>query len=208
MFHNKTFNLVILGGFLLIVYLCFRDKKKNGGTFEEFKYIKPPVKTIKSILKKNKCKNINRRVSFILPKEEDDSYVNVEEMEIPKTQFQFPEKEHVNKESLEASKLCMNNKLDLYQSYPGRLEKIKKCDRVTGPVAIKDVYDSLIVDYKRDIQDKTHEIGTQNTEAAAFGLKSFTNTDWAYNNESINNGGKMENGLYANDPNISSQAIL
>ncbi len=211
MFNSKTFNLLILAVFLFVIYICFKDKKKKD--LEDFSYITPvrPIRqnrNLKSILKKNKCENNNKRVSFILPHEENYSYVDVKNMKVPKTQFAFPEEENLNKESLQADKLCMNNKLDKYQPYPNRLAEIKNCDKVDGPVTIKDVYDSLIVDYKRDIKEKVPLIGSTNIESAAFGLSSYTNTDWSYQNENISNGGKMENGLYAVDPKISNEATI
>ena len=129
-------------------------------------------------------------------------------MEIPLTEFQEPNVQYKNKETEQANKLCMNNKLDNYDSYQGRLEKIKNCERVNNSIPIQDVYDSLIVDYKRNINPKPLSSNQENIEIGGFGLSSFTNNDWQYVNETQQNGGKSNDGLYANDPGISNQAII
>lgn len=208
MFNNKTFNFIILGAFLLIIYLCYRDKKRpttDLNNKEFYTQLPDSIKKspLKSILRKTKCSNKgNKQVSFILPNEDEYSFVDVNKMKLPQTQFQIPLEENTD------NNVCLNNKLDLYDSYPGRLDKIKNCSKVKGPVAIKDVYDGLIVDYKRDIKEKDLLNNSQQIEPAAFGLSSYVNTNWSYKNENSNNGGIMEDGLYAMDPTVSNTAII
>ena len=64
------------------------------------------------------------------------------------------------------------------------------------------------MDYKRNINPKTLSSNQENIESGAFGLSSFTNNEWQYINESQQNGGKSADGLYANDPRISNEAII
>jgi hypothetical protein len=203
MFDNKTFNFLILGVFLLIIYICYNDNKNKGKKkkefFNDFDYIskiseiKPKIK---SILKKKGCQNYHeKRVKFILPGEEATN------LKIPKTQFEIPLNEKDNE-------LCLNNKLDTYNSYHDRLERIKNCKNIEKPLDIKDVYDSLIVDYKRDI-DKKKLTNLQNpTGDAAFGLSSYLDTNWNYENENPNNSGQLGNNLYANDPLLDINAKI
>ena len=129
---NKAFNIIILAIFLGIIIICYKQKKNNKKKLSEYfnprnveinTKINLDKKPSKSILKNPNCKNKdpNRRVSFILPKEKDYSFVD-EKMDIPLTQFEEPSIQYKNKESEQANQLCMNNKLDNYDAYPSRLE--------------------------------------------------------------------------------------
>jgi len=209
MFDNKIFNFIILAGFLFIVYLCYKDNLVKKEQFKITNNYIIPQNLKKSILKKTKCSSKNKKkVHFILPEEKkkefDYSYIDLNKINPHPNQYAEPPQEDPNI----TNNLCLNNKIDEYESFQNRLERVASCNKSDKPVSIKDVYDSLIVDYKRDVKPKELSIDQVITEKAAFDLSSYVDTNWSYNNESINNGGIMNNGLAPIDPKTESYSII
>jgi hypothetical protein len=65
---------------------------------------------------------------------------------------------------------------------------------------IKEVYDSKIIDFKKDIPKKT--INNNNVIECASHLNVISPNDWTYDNEKPENGGEIKDGLFAFDPLI------
>ena len=184
MFNNKIVNIVLIGIILIFIFKFLAKKsKKELNTNENFHFeeINNPNYSLKSILKKNKTKH-NKRVRFSLI---DD----------------------IKKEPrLNTTELCQKKEVDLSESFPEKLEEIKKCNKIKTNAELKDVYDDVVVDYKKNEEVKKILPVINLRRKAAFGQSSYNNIHWNYQNENIINGGNIVDNLYANDPYTDSIA--
>jgi hypothetical protein len=64
--------------------------------------------------------------------------------------------------------------------------------------SIKEIYDNMLVDYKKTVPKKESK-ENDSTVKAASGLSYFSSDTWLYDNEKPENGGMMEGGIYAAD---------
>lgn len=94
------------------------------------------------------------------------------------------------------------------QSYEFNQPKSRHNDATIAPNAalntkISEVYDNFFVNYKKLTPEKTKEkVEADNIVAkGASNLTFFAPDTWAYNDEKPENGGMIENGLYAADVN-------
>ncbi len=72
-------------------------------------------------------------------------------------------------------------------------------EKYKNGLTIKEIYDDLtVVDYKK-LTPQKKLIESNNIEKGASGLSFLKKDEFKYENESINNGGAIKEGLYAND---------
>jgi hypothetical protein len=206
MFENKIINLLLLGIILFFVYRFAtrnnrKKESKNINVKENFdiKYNNlQNHKVIKPILKKYKGVNHNRRVRFSLPEPIRFNEKNIDEY----YQDQKNSTEHQEEEANSiTTDLCQNKHVDLSESFPEKWDKIKNCNKMeNNNVSLRDIYDDIVIDYKKSqpMKDIMPVINTR--KDAGFGLSSYDNSHWNYQNENVINGGNIDDNLYANDP--------
>lgn len=212
MFNNKIVNLLLVGIGLFFVYR-FATKKntkkesKNTKVQEDF-YIKYDnfnnngIK-LKPILKKNKGFKHNKRVRFSLP---EPFQINENEENLIKQNIdQYHE--HMTELDNNTTELCQNKNVDLNESFVERLDKVRNCDKIqNNNVSLRDIYDDIVIDYKKSEPLKQIVPVINSRKDAAFGLTSYNNSHWNYENENVINGGNIDDNLYANDPHSDSIA--
>lgn len=210
-FDSKIVKFILIAVVLFLIYRYVSNKKHRTESVKEFNNSKIYFKydnisdnsvSLKPILKKNK-KIHNKRVRFSLP----------QNFEIDENEKQLIEKnieEHIQEKNYEkdnTTELCQKKEVDLGESFKQKLDKIKDCDKIIkNNISLRDIYDDIVVDYKKnqDFKDLQPVINTR--KDAGFGLTSYENTHWNYQGENLINGGVDNYGMYANDPNLDSVA--
>lgn len=200
MLNSKLIALILIGIILFLVYKysikCQKKKEfKNNYVYNSPSYTSSNDSydvhaDLKPILKINKTKH-NKRVTFNLPHQER----------------LYSESENFNNTPImDTTPLCQKKEVDLNESFNEKLDNIKNCKKIQKHASLKDIYDDLVVDYKK-AEHKKELIPIINTrQDAAFGLSSYDNSHWNYHDETALNGGMLDNNLYANDPLLDQTA--
>ena len=201
MLNSKLIALILIGIILFLVYKyslkCQKKKKEFKNNFVYY-----PTSTdnstqdsynlhadLKPILKINKTKH-NKRVTFDLPHQE----------------FIITENNSIERVPKETTPLCQKKNVDLNESFTEKLNNIKSCNKIEDNVSLKDIYDDLVVDYRKSSQKKELIPVINAGQTAGFGLSSYNNSHWNYHNEHTLNGGMIDDNLYANDPSLDQIA--
>jgi len=71
---------------------------------------------------------------------------------------------------------------------------------------IQEIYDDSILDFKKNIQNKS--LNNNNIIQCASNLNVISPNEWNYDDEKIENGGEIKNGLFAFDPLINQSVAL
>jgi hypothetical protein len=79
-------------------------------------------------------------------------------------------------------------------------------DISTQDKTIREVYDSKIMDFKKNIPKKS--INNNNIIKCASNLNVISPKEWNYDEEKPENGGEINNGLFAYDPLINQSVAL
>lgn len=190
MLNSKLIALILIGIILFLVYKysikCQKKKEfKNNYVYNSPSYTSSNDSydvhaDLKPILKINKKTKHNKRVTFNLPNSEEENLIEPLVMD--------------------TTPLCQKKEVDLNESFNEKLDNIKNCKKIQQHVSLKDVYDDLVVDYKKAEHQKELIPVINTRQEAAFGLSSYDNSHWNYQNETQLNGGMLDNNLYANDP--------
>jgi hypothetical protein len=199
MLNSKLTVLILIGIILFLVYK-YSVKSKQKKEFKKKEVYQPPVfennyyihPDLKPILKVNKGVNHNKRVRFDL--QQNEIIVNNNSVVNPFNNQQFD----INSDN--TTQLCQKKEVDLNQSFAEKLNNIKSCNKIKNNASLKDVYDDLVVDYRKAEQKKELLPVINTRQDAAFGLSSYDNSHWNYQDENKLNGGKLDDNLYANDP--------
>lgn len=207
MLNSKLIALILIGIILFLVYKysikCQKKKEfKNNYVYNYPSYTSSNDSydvnaDLKPILKINKTKH-NKRVTFNLSSNEEETFNLLNHKQIEKT--------FDNNLIMDTTPLCQKKEVDLNESFNEKLDNIKNCKKIKNNASLKDIYDDLIVDYRK-AENKKELIPVINTrQGAAFGLSSYDNSHWNYQNETVLNGGMLDNNLYANDPLLDQTA--
>lgn len=220
-FDSKIIKFILIGVVLFLIYrytIKSKEKRKykNNETDTEnqlyyFKYnnnYDNKKKIIKPILKKKKSIH-NRRVRFNLQQPFDIDYTN-QDPELEQDQEQEQLDEELDHEQLDeeldqdqTTNLCQKMGVDLSESFNEKLNNIKGCNKNgTNPISLREIYDDIVVDYKKASVAKELAPIINKRKEAAFNLTSYDNSHWNYQNDNIINGGVIDTGLYANDPSL------
>lgn len=201
MLDSKLIALILIGIILFLVYkYSLKCQKKKKEFKNNFVYYPTPTYNstqdsynvhadLKPILKINKTKH-NKRVTFDLPHQE----------------FIITENNSVEEVPNETTPLCQKKNVDLSESVTEKLNNIKSCNKINGNISLKDIYDDLVVDYRKSSQKKELIPVINTRQNAGFGLSSYDNSHWNYHEENTLNGGMIDNNLYANDPSLDQIA--
>ena len=209
MIDSKILTLILIG---ITLYLVYRYADKSSKKTESknididtqyyFKYGNLNNQNevdLRPILKTNKIKH-NKRVRFNLPEklnsqEEELIHQNINNHLIK-----------IKNEDEETNNLCLKENIDLNQSFSEKLNDIKNCKKNQDNVSLRDIYDDIVIDYKKINKQKDLIPVINSRKDAAFDLSSYDNTHWNYQDENSINGGVIENNLYANDPMLDQIA--
>tara|TARA_B100001248_G_C27385014_1_gene459155 strand:- start:652 stop:1302 length:651 start_codon:yes stop_codon:yes gene_type:complete len=214
MLNSKLIALILIGIILFLVYkYSIKSKQKKEFKNKEI-YQQPYINhdyyvhpELKSILKVNKGVNHNKRVTFDLQQNEiivdNNKVVNPFNNNTNNSSFI---NENIDINSDQTTQLCQKKNVDLNQSFSEKLNDIKNCSKIKNNTSLKDIYDDLVVDYKKS-EIKKDLIPVINTrQNAAFNLSSYNNSHWNYKDENKLNGGMLDDNLYANDPLLDQTA--
>ena len=198
---KKMFNCILLFGLLIFIYHILQKYKNNNNcnnndNYENFDMskiyynptIKPDIKfdydftEVDNQFMKDQENSFN--VAYYAPNTNDPEILN-----------------NLN---------TYNETLYNYDFNKLRIPDLDNNENSANGKTIKEIYDNSLVDFKKLIPKKNMIKSNEDTLLEGGSKLSFyTNDNWVYDNEKPENGGSINNGLYAVDYNtLNSNAIF
>ena len=198
---KKMFNCILLFGLLIFIYHILQKYKNNNNcnnndNYENFDMskiyynptIKPDIKfdydftEVDNQFMKDQENSFN--VAYYAPNANDPEILN-----------------NLN---------TYNETLYNYDFNKLRIPDLDNNENSANGKTIKEIYDNSLVDFKKLIPKKNMIKSNEDTLLeGGSNLSFYTNDNWVYDNEKPENGGSINNGLYAVDYNtLNSNAIF
>jgi len=198
---KKMFNCILLFGLLIFIYHILQKYKNNNNcnnndNYENFDMskiyynptIKPDIKfdydftEVDNQFMKDQENSFN--VAYYAPNTNDPEILN-----------------NLN---------TYNETLYNYDFNKLRIPDLDNNENSANGKTIKEIYDNSLVDFKKLIPKKNMIKSNEDTLLeGGSNLSFYTNDNWVYDNEKPENGGSINNGLYAVDYNtLNSNAIF
>ena len=200
---GHTGKILIIVAIILFIYIYNKNKVSNFEPFQLDKIVYEPKPDPQENIKFNYENESDKR--FLL---EQDNSVNLA-TRYPNTWIQSIDE---NGDPVYANREMVTGKPDIIveekvrNSWEFNKPKVNNLDGHVNPEdvgkTIREIYDNSFVDYKKLIPAKPLINNKPNTNFN-YGASNLTfiNPDyWVYQNEKSENGGQIEDGLYASDP--------
>lgn len=199
---KKMFNCILLFGLLIFIYHILQKYKNNNNcnnnndNYEKFDmskiYYNPTVKS-----------DIKFDYDFT---EVDNQFIKDQENSF-NVAYYAP---NTNNPEILNNLNTRNETLYNYDFNKLRIPDLDNNESSANGKTIKEIYDNSFVNFKKLIPKKNMIKSNEDTSLeGGSNLSFYTNDNWVYDNEKPENGGSINNGLYAVDYNtLNSNAIF